>query len=281
MIEFGDFQLSHLNDGFFKLDGGAMFGVIPRVLWQKTNPPNEHNRILLGLNCWFIKSDQDVIVVDTGVGDLYDDKFRSLFEIERKTGGLIGDLERHGVSPSDVTKVILTHLHFDHCGGNCFQSDDGSLKPTFPNATYFFQKGEFEYAQNPDPRSKASYLPHNWDAVLAAGQLRLLQGDEEIVAGVSVEVTGGHTRDHQIVKVISGGKTACFLADLAPTSSHLKTPYVMGYDLYPKTSMEAKERVLRQALRENWLLFFQHDPSVKAGHLVERDGRMKLEETEV
>jgi len=281
MIDFGEFQLDLLNDGFFKLDGGAMFGVVPKVLWQKTNPPNEQNRILLGLTCWLIKSRQDVIVVDTGVGDLYDDKFRAIFEIERPTGGLIGDLQRRGLSPQDVTKVVLTHLHFDHCGGNCFQSDDGSMKPTFPNATYFFQKGEFDYAKNPDPRSKASYLPHNWEAVQSAGQLQLLDGDEQIVPGVSVQVTGGHTRDHQIVKVHADGRTACFLADLAPTSSHLRTPYVMGYDLYPKTTMEVKERVLRQALKENWLLFFQHDPSVKAGHLAEKEGRMQLEQIEL
>ncbi len=281
MIDFGKFQLYVLNDGHFKLDGGAMFGVVPKLLWQKTNPPNADNRILLGLNCWLIRSPNDLIVVDTGVGTLYDDKFRNIFEIERESGGLLAQLAVHGFSAADVTKVVLTHLHFDHCGGNCTRSEDGRIVPTFPNATYYFQNGEFDYARKPDARSKASYLPHNWQAVEAARVLHLISGDAEIIPGVSVQITGGHTRDHQIVKVASGGETACFLADLVPTDSHLKTPYVMAYDLYPATTMKVKEEVLQRALAEKWLLFFEHAPSVEAGYLAEHDGRLKLDEVKV
>lgn len=280
-MQFGDFELFSISDGTFRLDGGAMFGVVPKVLWERTNPADERNRILLGLNCLLIKSQVDLILVDTGIGDLYDEKFASMFEIHRPGGGLMGGLAALGYKPADITKVILTHLHFDHSGGNCVRVEKGELGPAFPNATYYFQQGELEYAKHPDPRSRGSYLSQNWEAVAASGQLTLMSGDREIVPGVSVQVTGGHTRDHQIVKIESDGKVACFLADLAPTSSHLKTPYVMGYDLYPNTTMQMKEKVLKQALAENWLLLFEHAPNLKAGYLIEKEGKLQIEKVEI
>lgn len=279
-MQFSEFEIHVLSDGTFKLDGGAMFGVVPKVLWQRTNPANDMNRILMGLNCLLIKTNEDIIVVDTGVGNLFNDKFASMFEIE-KSSDLLSGLKFLNLKADDITKVILTHLHFDHCGGNCRRDESGELQPTFPNATYYFQQGEFEYAKNPDPRSRGSYLPHNWEAIEASGQLQLISGDQEIVPGIDVFITGGHTRNHQIVKINSGGKTACFLADLVPTDSHLKTSYVMGYDLYPKTTMEMKEKVLKQALQENWLLFFEHAPNVKAGYLVEKEGKPQIEKVEI
>jgi len=279
-MQFGEFELYSLTDGRFRLDGGAMFGVVPKVLWQKSNPPDDLNRIQLGLNCLLIKSASDIMLVDTGIGDVYDEKFRDMFAIE-KPSSLIFELQKLGVQPENVTKVILTHLHFDHAGGNCVRTPDGGEKPAFPNAVYYVQQGEYAYAQNPDPRSRGSYLAHNWQAVAASGQMTLLHGDGEIVPGVEVQITGGHTQYHQIVKITSDGRTACFLADLVPTDSHLKTPYVMGYDLFPKTTMEAKQRVLKQALTENWLLFFEHAPVVKAGYLREQDGKLQIEQIEM
>ncbi len=278
-MDFEDFKLFVLSDGFFHLDGGAMFGVVPKVLWEKLNPPDEFNRIRLGLNCLLIKTAAENILVDTGIGTIYNEKFASMFGIEKPTNLLQG-LAAFDLKPEDITKVILTHLHFDHAGGNCWKDESGQIHPTFSNATYFVQRGELEYAKNPDPRSKGSYFPHNWQPLEASGQLEIIAGDCEIVPGVSVQVTGGHTRDHQIIKVQSEGRTACFLADLVPTDSHLKTAYVMGYDLYPKTTMEVKEKVLQQALHENWLLIFEHAPKVRAGYLKEADGKLVVEKVD-
>jgi len=278
-MKFGDFDLFVLSDGVFHLDGGAMFGVVPKVLWEKLNPPNASNRIRLGLNCLLIKTPKENILVDTGIGTIYTEKFASMFGIEKPTN-LLKELAGLGLKPGDITKVILTHLHFDHAGGNCWQEANGQIHSTFLNATYFTQRGELEYARDPDPRSKGSYFPHNWDPLLANRQLELIAGDREIVPGISVQVTGGHTRDHQIVKIRSEGRTACFLADLVPTDSHLKTTYVMGYDLYPKTTMEVKEKVLKQALVENWLVIFEHAPKVRAGYLREVEEKLLVEKVE-
>ena len=279
-MKFGDFELFVLSDGKFKLDGGAMFGVVPKVLWEKTNPPNEMNRIEMGLNSLLIKTNDNIVLVDTGIGENYNEKFFEMFEIDKSTS-LLKSLNSISLKPDDITKVVLTHLHFDHCGGNCAKGEGDELKPTFPNATYYFHQDEFEYAKNPDPRSRGSYLTQNWQAIEASDQLQLISGNQEIVPGIEVFTTGGHTQNHQIVKVHSDGKTACFLADLVPTDSHLKTAYVMGYDLYPKTTMEMKEKVLKQALQENWLLIFEHAPSVKGGYLTEKEGKLRIEEVEI
>ncbi|NIR48056.1 MBL fold metallo-hydrolase [candidate division KSB1 bacterium] len=279
-MRFGEFELYTVSDGKFKLDGGAMFGVVPKVLWNKLNPADEQNRITLGLNCLLIKTNDDLILVDTGIGSNYDEKFANIFGIKKNTNLLQG-LRELGYETEDVTKVIQTHLHFDHCGGCCIKSEAGQNRPTFPNATYFVQKGELEYAKNPDPRSKGSYLAHNWQPLEEHGQIELFSGDREIMPGIEVQVTGGHTRDHQIIKIHTGDKTACFLADLVPTDAHLKTPYVMGYDLYPKTTMEVKEKVLQQALKEEWLLIFEHAPSVTAGYLYESESKLNLEKIDL
>jgi glyoxylase-like metal-dependent hydrolase (beta-lactamase superfamily II) len=274
-MKLGEFELHLVSDGRFKLDGGAMFGIIPKVLWQKSNPADDNNRINLGLHCLVIKTASDLIVVDTGIGDNYTEKFARIFAVDKSTDLLTG-LQEIGWRPEDVTKVILTHLHFDHCGGNCLVSKDGTVLPTFPNATYYFNRLEYDYARNPDVRSKASYLAHNWEAVAASGRLVLTANHTEIVPGILTLVTGGHTENHQIVKVTSRGETACFLADLVPTDSHLKIPYVMGYDLFPKTTMVMKERILQTALAEQWLLLFEHTPSACAGYLIEDEGRLRL-----
>ena len=268
-MKFGDFELFVVSDGTFQLDGGAMFGTIPKVLWERTNPADDRNRILMGLNCLLIRTPTENILVDTGLGSAYDEKFAFLYGVDKSQTDLLKSLAAAGVGAADINKVILTHLHFDHAGGNCFQDKNGEFKPTFPNAVYYINEGELAYAKEPDPRSKPSYLPYTWEPLKRQGQVALISGDEEISPGVTILSAPGHTPNHQIVTVKSGGLTACFLADLVPTPSHLKTHYVMGFDLDALTAMKNKERVLKQALAENWLLVFEHSPGVKAGYLTE------------
>lgn len=268
-MRFGEFELFLVSDGTVHLDGGAMFGAIPKVLWEKLHPADDRNRILLGLNCLLIRTPTETILVDTGIGSVYDEKFAFLNGVDQSGADLLRSLAAVGVRPTDITRVILTHLHLDHGGGNCCRDGHGAFVPTFPNAPYYINRKELAFAKRPDPRSRPAYLPHTWEVLERREQVVLTPENEEIVPGISVMATPGHTQDHQSVLVRSGGRTACFLADLAPTPSHLKTHYVMGYDLFPKTTMETKERVLRQALEENWLLIFEHAPGIKAGYLTE------------
>ena len=268
-MKFGDFELFVVSDGTFRLDGGAMFGTIPKVLWERTNPADDRNRILMGLNCLLIRTPTENILVDTGLGNAYDEKFAFLYGVDKSQTDLLRSLAAAGVQAADINKVILSHLHFDHVGGNCFQEEAGEFRPTFPNAVYYINQGELAYAKKPDPRSSPSYLPYTWEPLEMRGQVALISGDEEVAPGVMILSAPGHTPNHQIVTVKSDGLTTCFLADLVPTPSHLKTHYVMGFDLDALTAMKNKERVLKQALAENWLLVFEHSPEVKAGYLTE------------
>ncbi|MEK9136265.1 MAG: MBL fold metallo-hydrolase, partial [Bacteroidota bacterium] len=213
-----------------------------------------------------------------GIGTVYNEKFAFLYGVDNSETDLSRSLAAAGVRAADVTKVILTHLHFDHCGGNCFQESNGELSPTFLNAVYYINRDELAYAKRPDPRSSPSYLPHTWEPLEKREQVTLTPRVQEIVPGVTVMHAPGHTANHQVVMVRSEGLTACFLADLVPTPSHLKTHYVMGYDLYPLTTMENKERALKQAREEDWLLIFEHSPDVKAGYL---DEALKIKPVEM
>ena len=277
-MEFGEFELFVVSDGTFRLDGGAMFGTIPKVLWERTHPADDRNRILMGLNCLLIRTPTENILVDTGLGAAYDEKFAFLYGVDKSETDLLRSLAAVGVQAADISKVILTHLHFDHGGGNCFREGDGEFKPTFPNAVYYINEGELAYAKEPDPRSSPSYLPYTWEPLERREQVVSISGEVEVAPGVTILPAPGHTPNHQIVTVRSGGLTACFLADLVPTPSHLKTHYVMGFDLDALTAMENKERVLKQALAENWLLIFEHSPGVKAGYLTED---LKIEPVEL
>ena len=268
-MQFGEFELFVVSDGTFRLDGGAMFGTIPKVLWERTNPADDRNRILMGLNCLLIRTPTENILVDTGLGTAYDEKFAFLYDVDKSQTDLLRSLAAAGVQAVDISKVILTHLHFDHAGGNCFQEGEGEFQPTFPNAVYYINQGELAYAKEPDPRSSPSYLPYTWESLEKRGQVAPISGDKEVAPGVMILSAPGHTPNHQIVTATSDGLTACFLADLVPTPSHLKTHYIMGFDLDALTAMKNKERVLKQALAENWLLVFEHSPGVKAGYLTE------------
>ncbi len=273
-MKLGDFAIFLLSDGTFWLDGGAMFGVVPKAIWNRLNPADEANRIELGLNCLLIQTPDKNVLVDTGIGNKYDEKFKERFNVQRAEG-LIGALRGVGLTPEDIDLVINTHLHFDHAGGNTCLAGGKSV-PTFPQAKYVIQRGEWEEAINPNERTHASYLKENLVPIQEAGLLELIEGDRELLPGVRTIVTGGHTRDHQMVLLESRGKKALYLGDLIPTTSHIRTPYVMGYDLYPLDTMKEKGKVLNEALSGHWLLIFEHDPKVGMGYLSQEESKLKL-----
>ena len=268
-MKLGAFEIYPVSDGRFRLDGGAMFGVVPKVIWEKCCAADELNRIPLNLTCLLIRAQGKNILVDTGLGSKEDDKFQRMFAVER-TPTLLDSLKRLGLGREDIHVVINTHLHFDHAGGNTMKEEDGTIVPTFPNARYFIQHGEFEDAARANERTKASYRRDNFTPIAHVNQWEFLHGDTELLPGITAIVTAGHTRCHQGVKIESEGKVAFFLGDLIPTVSHLPLPYIMGYDLSPIQTLETKRWVLDRALEEKWLLFFEHDPLVQAGH-VHRD----------
>ncbi|MGD9345735.1 MAG: MBL fold metallo-hydrolase [Candidatus Aminicenantes bacterium] len=259
MIRLGQFQIFGLRDGFFYLDGGAMFGVVPKPLWVKVFPADELNRIQMGLNSILIEGDTDLILVDTGVGSLIPPKFYDYYAIERKPD-LLESLAALSFSPGDITHVINTHLHFDHCGGNTYKNDQGDVVPTFPNAKYVIQKGEWDYALNPHSRDKTSYFQDNFMPLQEHKKLQLVEGNAEIARGVFVELMPGHTSFHQGVKVLSEEETLVFFGDMVPTSAHLGLSYIASYDLFPVTTLETKTVYFEKAVKEKWIIALDHDP---------------------
>ncbi|MEO0091727.1 MAG: MBL fold metallo-hydrolase [candidate division WOR-3 bacterium] len=274
-MKLGRFEIYPVLDGFFRLDGGAMFGVIPKVLWEKTNPPDENNRILLALRCCLINTGKELVLIDTGIGDKNNQKFTDIYQVKKEIY-LEKSLSAIGVSPNDINIVIDTHLHFDHSGGNTKIDANGKIVPSFPNARYIIQKAEWESANNPDRRSRASYLKENFQPLKEANLLELVDGDCKITEGIEVIKTSAHTFGHQVVKVSSENKTLIYWADLIPTSSHLNLPYLMSYDLFPIQTMEQKERLLNQALKENWVSFFEHDPQIAMAYLIQEENKIKI-----
>lgn len=265
----GRFRLHVLEAGLQRLDGGAMFGVVPKVLWERRIPADERNRIPLGLRCLLVETGDALVLIDTGVGNKEDEKFHSIYGIDNAGSPtrLEDAIRDAGFSPDDVDIVIDTHLHFDHAGGNTFRTEDGAVELAFPRARYVVQRGEWEFAHSNNERVRASYLPDNFDPVERAGRFELVEGEREIVPGVRVIPTPGHTPHHQSVLISSEGESAIFLADLIPTAAHLPLPWIMGYDLEPLVTLESKRAVLERARSEDWLLIFEHDPVVAWGRL--------------
>lgn len=279
-MNFGTFEIYPVTDGRFRLDGGAMFGIVPKVLWEKVAPADERNRIALGLNCLLIRAHGKNILVDTGIGPKWNDKTIDMFAIDR-TPPLQDSLKALGLSAEDIHMVINTHLHFDHAGGNTMRGNGGALIPTFPKAKYFVQRGEYEDAARVNERTKASYRRENFTPIAHVNQWEFLDGDTELLPGISAVVTNGHTRCHQGVKIESEGRTAFYLGDLIPTVSHLPLPYIMGYDLYPLQTLETKRWILDQAFAEQWLLLFEHDPRVFMGYVrKDTEGKYFLEKAQ-
>lgn len=278
-MKLGAFEIYPVSDGRFRLDGGAMFGVVPRVLWERCCQPDERNRIQLALNCLLIRAHGKNILVDTGLGGKWDAKFQDRFAIERTP--LADSLQRLGLTMEDIHIVINTHLHFDHAGGNTVRRGS-HLVPAFPKAAYLVQRGEYEDAVLANERTGASYRDENFAPIAHEHRWEFLDGDTEVLPGVSAIVTHGHTAHHQAVKIESEGQVAFYLGDLIPTVSHLPLPYIMGYDLHPLQTLETKRLVLHRAFKEHWLLIFEHDPRVTMGY-VRRDleGTEYLEPSEV
>ncbi len=276
-MKLGAFEIHPLTDGILHLDGGAMFGVVPKVIWEKHHPADAQNRIRLELGVLLIQAHGRNILVDTGIGNKCSDKFNKLYGIERRPS-IETSLLKCGLHPQEIDLVINTHFHFDHAGGNTRKDADGRIYPTFSKAAYFIQKGEWEAAMSPNERTLGSYLLENYEVLAGKPCLNLLAGNSEILKGISVIRTPGHTAHHQAVFIESEGEKALFLGDLIPTVSHIPLPYIMGYDLFPLTTLETKRLLLEQALEEHWLLIFQHDPKVRMGYLKRVEGRFLLEE---
>ncbi|HET6362363.1 MAG TPA: MBL fold metallo-hydrolase [Gemmatimonadota bacterium] len=268
----GERTITVLSDGLQRLDGGAMFGVVPRVLWEKKLPPDERNRIRLGMNCLLVDGPDGRTVIEVGSGDKDDAKFQDIYGLERD-GGLPRRLADRGAPPETVDRVVLTHLHFDHAGGATKWADDGrTAVPTFPNATYFIHRGEFEDARNPNARNAASYLKRNYAPLEEAGRVRWV-ADGDRIDGIRIFETPGHTRHHVSVGVDDGeGRLVVFLGDLVPTTHHLPDPWIMSYDLYPVTTLETKQRFLAEIHDAGWLCAFVHDADYPLSWL-KRDGR--------
>jgi glyoxylase-like metal-dependent hydrolase (beta-lactamase superfamily II) len=263
----GNFELSIFTDGTHLVDGGAIFGVVPKVMWEKKAPADQLNRIVLACNSLLIRDGKHTVLVETGIGPKLPEKRRNIYQ---NTPQLVDNLRAGGVDPADIDVVINTHLHFDHCGWNtCIEN--GQVKPTFPNARYYAQAGEVEHGHLQHERDRVGYLSENYDPLIASGQMQLLRGDAEIVPGISVRVYPGHTRNMQAVLVRSGGKTACYISDLVPMLSHLDLAWVMGYDLFPLETIDNRKRFYAEALRENWLVAFTHEPHTPMVFLDEDD----------
>ncbi|MBC7910673.1 MAG: MBL fold metallo-hydrolase [Pyrinomonadaceae bacterium] len=271
----GDYRVEVVPDTEFRLDGGAMFGVVPRELWSKVCPPDEHNRIRLNMNCLFIETGSERILIETGIGDKWSPKQAAMYGITRQRSLSESLHTITGVSAEEITIVVNTHLHFDHAGGNTKLDKTGECAvPTFPNARYFVSRAEFEHAESPHERDRASYLPENWRPLRESGQLELKDENYEVVHGLTMETIAGHSRTMQCARLERGGQTLFGFADLVPMRAHIRLPWIMGYDLYPVETLEAKKKLLPRAARENWLCLFYHDPDVPLCRLVEENGKL-------
>lgn len=289
----GDYRVEIIPDCEFKLDGGAMFGVVPRVLWERVCPPDDQNRITLTCNCLFIDTGKEKILIETGMGEKWSAKETSIYGISRRKPFADTLFDLTGYHPEDITIVINTHLHFDHAGGNTVGTQAASLRvsepgaiatelfvPQLKNARYLVSTSEFQAAENPHERDRASYLPENWHPLIDNKQLELMPDKYEPVEGLTVEQVRGHSETMQTIKLTRGGETLFGFFDMIPTRHHLPLPWIMSYDLYPTETLEFKKRILPQALEENWICHFYHDVEMPLARLVEvgnRIGAVKIE----
>jgi glyoxylase-like metal-dependent hydrolase (beta-lactamase superfamily II) len=274
-VRLGDLNLLSLSDASFRLDGGAMFGVVPKPLWEKRAPADARNRISLGMRPLLVQSDGRRILIDAGIGDKMSDKDTEIYAIDR-TWNLDRSLAAHGLSAADIDVVVATHLHFDHVGGFT-KVVDGVLRPAFPRATYYVRRGEWEDATHTHERNRASYIADNFVPLETAGVLQFIEDDGEVLPGLSVWRTGGHTMHHHLIRLESGGRVACYVADLMPTTAHVDPAWVMGYDLYPMDTFLYKKRFVREAIDREYVIFFEHDPAIAAGIIRDRNGRPYVE----
>ena len=275
-MTFGDFEVTPLVDGFFRLDGGAMFGSVPKVLWERRAPADEKNRIMLGLRPLLVRTPEHTVLIDAGISAKMSEKEAAIYAIDRRPG-LEGALAEAGVAVGDVDVVIASHLHFDHVGGLTTRLADGAIVPTFPRATHHIRRAEWEDATHPHERNRASYLPDNFVPLEQAGIVSFHDEDTELLPGIRAVRTGGHTMHHELIRLESGGRVGVFVADLMPTAAHVDAPWIMGYDLYPMDTLIFKKRFLREAIDGEYVIFFEHDPAMAAGIIRETNGRLHVE----
>jgi len=270
-LTLGDFELSIFSDGTYPLDGGAFFGVVPKIMWSRKVAADERNYVLAGLNSLLIRTEhprtgKQNVLVETGMGNKLSDRMVKFYG---QPAQLLANLAAGGVAPEDIDIVINTHLHFDHCGWNTLRKD-GKIVPTFPRAKYYAPEGEWQYARRPSERDAISYIPDNYDPLVQSGQMTLLKGGEEIVPGISVKTFPGHTEHMQAVIVESGGRTVCYTSDLIPTTAHIDITWGMAFDLYPLQTIESKKQYYAKAIPEKWVTVFTHDAKVPWAY-VEKD----------
>ena len=271
MPQIGPYTLHAIETGRFGLDGGAMFGIVPKPLWSQRIEPDAQNRIPLNMRCLLMVGDGRVILVDTGIGDTFEGtEYQDIYAVDHDAATLEGSLGDHGISRTDVTDVILTHLHFDHCGGSTRQADGGA-EVTFPNATYHVQERHWNWATDPNPKEKGSFLRDTFAPIEAAGQLHRVDGAGPLLPHIDVALVHGHTEAQQIVKVHDDATTLVYVADLLPTTHHLPPAWTMAYDVRPLQTIDEKGRFLERAEDSEWKLFFEHDPEVAVGGLARTD----------
>jgi glyoxylase-like metal-dependent hydrolase (beta-lactamase superfamily II) len=276
-MKIGKYRLKIIESGYFGLDGGAMFGIIPKPLWQKTNPADESNRVKLSTRNLLLESENRKIIVDVGMGDKLDDKEKRIYDIDSNTSMEKG-LAVHGLKADDITDVFLTHLHFDHCGGST-KLQNGKLIPAFPNAHYFIQKQNYDWAVKPLDRDKGSYVKSNFVPLFEEGVLNFTIGDARLDDEIDFIVINGHTFGQQMLKISDSANTLVYCCDLLPFVSHIPIPYIMGYDLQPLVTIKEKVKILQQAVDENWLLFFEHDPEIACATVKHTDKGIRVDKT--
>ena len=271
-LALGDFELTAFSDGTYPLDGGALFGVVPKVMWSRKVAADANNHVTVGLNSVLVRTGKQNVLVETGMGNKLSDRMIRFYGQPAK---LLENLAGGGIAPEDIDIVINTHLHFDHCGWNTIRDKDGKIGPTFPRAKYYAPEGEWQYSRRPSERDLISYIPDNYDPLVKSGQMTLLKGGEEIAPGISVKTFPGHTASMQGVIITSGGKTACYISDLIPTTAHLDIAWGMSFDLYPLQTVESKKFYYSQSMPEKWLTIFTHDAETPWAY-VEKDEQGKM-----
>ena len=274
-MQIGDYRVEIIPDTEFRLDGGAMFGVVPRNLWAQVCPPDDHNRIRMNMNCVFIDTGDEKVLIETGIGNKWTPRETAIYGIERESSLSETLQARTGCTADEITIVVNTHLHFDHAGGNTTMNADGNVVPTFKNARYFVSSVELEHADDPSERDRASYLKDNWVPLRDAGQLEPKESDYEVVPGLRMQTEPGHNRSMQCWRLDRGDETVFGFADLIPMRAHIRLPWIMGYDLFPLETLEAKKRLLPLAVRESWLCLFYHDPDAPICRVTIEDEKLK------
>jgi len=274
-MEFGNFEIFSIVENSFKIDGGAMFGVVPKIIWERLVPSDEFNRVKLDLNLLLVKTEEENVLIDAGMGNALSEKHKKIYGIE-KPSNLEGKLSKLNLTPEDIDLVILTHLHADHSGGVVKLDESGKKAPRFPNARHIIQIKEWNDAMSPDERTSVTYLTENFKLLKEHDLLELVDGEKEVAKGIKVKNTRGHTPGHQVVFIEDGNNKILWPGDIIPTASHLKIPYVASVDLFPLETMELKRKFLNMCINDGWLLAFDHDVNIKLGRLEKLGNEIKV-----